>query len=111
MKERIRHIASVGLLVLFLAHLAGSFAFPHKHIIDGEKLVHSHPYTNSDHSHTTAQAIAIAQLSSIQTLKAEIHFCQEVKHPVLYTLDFATETVSIQTHFTHCIGLRAPPAC
>ncbi len=102
---------SVCLLVLYVLFQTGITVFPHEHILNGEKLVHSHPYSNANHSHSSDQALTIARLSSVQTLAAETAFCQDAQLPVLYALEFDAVPFIIKAPHTHCVGLRAPPFC
>ncbi len=106
-----KHFISICLLVLYLVFQAGISVFTHVHILNGEKLVHSHPYSNANHTHTSDQAIAIARLSSAQTLKAETAVFREVHLPMLYALTFNTDSFSTKVPHAHCVSLRAPPFC
>ncbi len=108
---RIKYIISVCLLVLFTIYQTGITVFPHEHILNGEKLVHSHPYSNANHSHTSDQALSIARLSSVQTLKAEISFIQDIELPMLYALEPDSYSIILKAPHTHCVNLRAPPFC
>ena len=40
--------------------------FVHVHVIDGVKIVHSHPYSGSNHSHSSSQIHSIAYASAQQ---------------------------------------------
>ncbi|MDD3195809.1 MAG: hypothetical protein PHU68_08405 [Paludibacter sp.] len=55
------------LLILFLGYFAGITLFPHTHIVDGVRITHSHPFSQSPdsgkHTHTSAQFDLIAHLS------------------------------------------------
>ncbi len=109
--ERSKYYVSLCLLVLYVVFQAGISVFPHEHILNGEKLVHSHPYSNANHSHTADQAVTIARLSSVQTLEAQSAFSQEVDLPVLYALEFNEDSSKPKAPQTYCVGLRAPPVC
>lgn len=54
MKGKISKISVIVLLLLFAFNYAGSNFFSHIHTIDGVKIVHSHPYSHSGHSHSRA---------------------------------------------------------
>lgn len=65
-KDIWRKLFSCLALLLFLWYLGGTSLFQHSHIIDGQIVVHSHPYSGTanhpGHTHTTMQLLAIAQL-------------------------------------------------
>ncbi len=106
-----KYVMSLCLLVLYLVFQAGITVFPHEHILNGEKLVHSHPYSNADHSHTADQAVTIARLSSVQTLTAETVFCRDIVLPVLYSLETGSDSFNILAAHTRYVNLRGPPFC
>ncbi len=110
-KDRNKYIVSLGLLILYLVFQAGTSVFPHTHIIDGEKMVHSHPYSSAGHDHTSDQVKVIELLSSGQTLKVQIPFIQKVELPVLYELSFSEGPSILHDPYTRCVSLRAPPFC
>lgn len=63
-----RRLASTLLLVLFVGYFAGITFFPHKHIINNQVIVHSHPFSGSEsHSHTTNVINLLVQLSVFAT--------------------------------------------
>ncbi len=109
--KRGKYFLSLCLLVLYVVFQAGITVFPHEHILNGEKLVHSHPYSNANHSHTSDQAVTIARLSSVQTLEAHTSEIQILDLPLLYDLEYGVCSFSIISQHTRCISLRAPPAC
>ena len=108
-----RNLGAMLLLLLFTEYLGSTSLFMHSHRIDGQLIVHSHPYSGSadspNHSHSAQQCKAIGLLSSFTALAAGF---------VLPSLA-AAATVCIMavrraaaTHLTSAIiyGLRAPPA-
>ncbi len=97
--------------MLFTVFQAGITVFPHEHTLNGEKLVHSHPYSNANHNHSSDQATAIARLSSVQTLKAECSVSQDVELPLLYAIKSDSYSIILKAPHTHCVNLRAPPFC
>ena len=108
-----RNLGAMLLLLLFSEYLGSTSLFMHSHRIDGQLIVHSHPYSGSadspNHSHSAQQCKAIGMLSAFTALAAGFF------HPLLA----AAATVCIlavrrtaATHFTPRLhyGLRAPPA-
>lgn len=55
-------------------------------------IVHSHPSSEKHHTHTTGQVILIAHLSTIQTLEPGGQTEMTVFRPVLYVLEYKTNT-------------------
>lgn len=68
MRKFIREHITVKLLLplLFIAYSGSITLFPHSHIIDGCKIVHSHPFAK-EHSHDGTEAETIQQLSLFHT--------------------------------------------
>lgn len=56
-------------------------------------IVHSHPSSEKHHTHTTGQVILIAHLSTIQTLEPGGQTEMTVFRPVLYVLEYKTNTL------------------
>lgn len=61
------------------------------------------------HTHTTGQVILIAHLSTIQTLEPGGQTEMTVFRPVLYVLEYKTNTFRAKALCAQCIHLRAPP--
>ncbi len=110
MKINTKHQLLSGLLLtLFLSFQAGVSLFAHTHFINGIALVHSHPSADANHMHTSAQAYAIAFISTIH--------CDDI--PELPTTPTPFEVVAkigdeIAPHYHHIfcgfgINFRAPP--
>ncbi len=72
-------------------------------------IVHSHPSSGKHHTHTTGQVISIAHLSTIHTLEAEAQSEVTVFRPVLYVMEYKTNTFRVKVPYTQCVRLRAPP--
>ncbi len=63
----IRKLTSGFLLVSFVFYFVGINFFPHKHVINGRVIVHSHPFSsNEHHSHSSNALNLIQQLSNLQ---------------------------------------------
>ncbi len=110
-KGKSKYIMSLCLLILYMVFQAGTSVFPHTHIVDGEKMVHSHPYSSANHTHTEDQVAAIELLSNVQTLEVDIQSERIVLRPVLYDLEFNGDSSVSSSPHTHCVNLRAPPFC
>lgn len=83
--------------------------FVHVHVIDGVKIVHSHPYSGSNHSHSSSQIHSIAYASAQQMTApgeaATLRVCLHLLHVFLQD-----DTVSVLTAgCIHGVKSRAPP--
>lgn len=60
----IRRITGWFFLLLFATYFAGVNFFPHTHVVDNQRVVHSHPYAPAgEHHHSTSGFELIKQLS------------------------------------------------
>ena len=97
--------------MLLMSYKLGITMFVHTHDVDGTMVAHSHPFTSSNHSHSTTQVIAFGQLSTFTGIENASY--EEIK---VYSglaveicadkskLDVINSSVAIES-------LRAPPAC
>lgn len=109
MNKRKHILASLLLLSLFLAYQASVTMFTHAHIVNGVMIVHSHPSSQKQHTHTEGQVITIAHLASFHGVEPDAGVEVVSECPVLYVLDCLTDTFRVLAPHTHCIHLRAPP--
>lgn len=111
MKNSVRRILSVALMLLFACYSASATLFVHSHLIDGEQIVHSHPLFGGDgasHTHSSAEARLIAALTdvvlvsvaTVVVVAAAVHLLRVVVSPYLAHFEFF-EGLSR--------SLRAPP--
>ncbi len=110
-----RSIAS-ALLLVFVAYYANVSLFPHRHVVDGVTIVHSHIHTDhhsandNDQSHTSTELTLISHLSNFvaEAQDSHIELCSEW---VEYHPSF-TESVERLSVAPSCAlpQLRAPPA-
>lgn len=108
-----RNLGALLLLLLFTEYLGSTSLFMHSHRIDGQLIVHSHPYSgsadNPNHSHSAQQCKAISLLSSFTALAAGIF------HPLLaiaaaVCVMAVRRAASVRRATAMHYGLRAPPA-
>lgn len=99
------------LLMLYAAFQASIIAFPHVHILQDKRLVHSHPYSDNHHSHSEAQLLTLAHLSTFQGLEAPHVSVGEVLLPALFELEFGSLTGRASAAHPDSIRLRGPPFC
>lgn len=109
MAKRRKYIG-LALLVVYAFFFASANLFYHTHQLSDFKLVHSHPFNGSGHSHTTGQILLIDVLDS-----ATYQESAAVSAPELIPVLLEGETVSFYSSpvFSpelYSFSLRAPPA-
>lgn len=108
----LRRYLPVKLLLplLFIAYAGSTSLFPHVHVIDGCRIVHSHPYSNGHtHSGKTAQTILFLSLFTLDTDIIQsgmppvfLHLCRLVAAP-------SVPDAPVR-FFIHSETRRGPPA-
>lgn len=97
------------MLVVYIGYIAGCDCFIHEHQFQNRVIVHSHPYTNSHHGHTSQDLRLLDLLqecSSTEAIYFELPVCAEIEHQVLVTV------MPQQQHTVNGVlrpQLRAPP--
>ena len=119
MKEKIVRLSGSLLIFLFLGYYAGITSFYHMHLIDGQVIVHSHPFRNApikdtpyqSHQHSSESCNLIHQMNQMNWSPAL--FRAFVPTPVCTTLRAVRlPDTGIHLHqIDRYISLRAPPAC
>jgi hypothetical protein len=110
MANRERKIALIGslLLSLFLWYWSSVTLFSHEHFVDGERVMHSHPFAGSSHNHTSSQMQVISFLAMFLALATTTGFalCKSDGFKSEITLNL-TEKIAIAPHTSR--SLRSPP--
>ena len=102
---------SLFLLVLFLAFQVSISMFSHIHYINGVMMVHSHPSTDNEHTHTEGQILTLANVSHWVGIEPVCVTLNEVSFSMYDTLECKRDFHFLGGSYTHCISLRAPPFC
>ena len=104
MRKFIRRHTAIKLLLpmLFLAYMGSISLFPHAHIIDGCKIVHSHPFADDGHSHDGDSARTILILSQGHLPSVFLPLCGDLSVP---SVQDGAAQCHIQTE-----SRRGPPA-
>lgn len=96
------------LLLLFMGYYGSITLFPHSHIVNGDLVTHSHPYSSSNHSHSASQLQQLSSLTNFQTIQGTP--CA-IPDPILIPSE--QESVCIQKDWRKVrppfVSLRAPP--
>ena len=109
-------ILKIAFLAILISYIGSTTFYNHTHIIDGERIVHSHPFTKNDngessHKHTSNEIQVIRILSAFNLTESIIPaFNLNVFHlpPVLLQEEILSTRTNNCTYGNH--QLRAPPA-
>ena len=106
--ERRHRIIAFLLAMLFIGFYAGNNLCTHVHYVDNVMIVHSHPFSGSGHSHSSAALQAISLLNSAV-------FCCPAEIVAIAAQFILIAVVCIGTYRSvalrclSAISLRAPP--
>ncbi len=113
LRNKYLHLGSGFLmLMLFVSYVAELSLFNHKHMVDGQIIVHSHFYSGSadtpQHNHTSQQFSTISALSLYVSLTASMVLFSFVVGRICCKIEtlYQSHNGELVSHF---IQLRAPP--
>ena len=105
----VRQISSLLMLFVLVSYMVCVTICSHVHFVDNHSVIHSHPYTNQNHSHSNSECNAIANLSSFYGCDiSQVDFIA----PVIYSfaIPYAEYECDV-TYFTRFYkSLRSPPS-
>ena len=99
------------LLTLFVTYQASITMFSHVHYVNGVMMVHSHPSTDNEHTHTEGQILTLAHVSHWAGTEPVCITLNEVSLSVFDTLECKRYFHVLTDKYARCISLRAPPFC
>lgn len=109
--RRLAKIINILMLAVYLVHFAGTTFFIHQHHLQNRTIVHSHPYKDPQHSHSSTQLQLISMLqdrTSTEAVDFRAPECAQIQYYAISTIvPFRSSVVSIAA----VPQLRAPPAC
>ncbi len=110
----IRRIYVSFLMVLFLGYYVSITLFYHTHIVQGDTIVHSHPYKTDNkglpsHSHSEKGYIIIHFLSCFSVFIFLFFFNFKTITPIVYKIIFRTSRITGNSSCNLVYSLRAPP--
>ena len=111
MFEKKRLLIPLFLLTLFVSYQVSITMFAHVHYINGVMIVHSHPSTDNQHTHSEGQILTLAQMSEWASVEPDFVTLGEVNLSVFHTLECNRLACYVQDKYAGCIALRAPPCC
>ena len=97
------------LLILFVTYQVSITMFAHMHYVNGVMIVHSHPSTDNEHTHTEGQILTLAQMSEWVGTEPVFVTLSEVSLSVFESLECEREAKTLSDFYLHSISLRAPP--
>lgn len=108
---KIRRIIGYTMLpLLFLWYIGGITLFPHTHIVDGVRIVHSHPNPDAEHQNGS-DYLTIHMLAQFQSCGAEEGvILPEVFRFLVSETDGKRDVSTSVCNFHRYFRLRAPPA-
>ncbi|MBR5332903.1 MAG: hypothetical protein IKV32_06390 [Muribaculaceae bacterium] len=101
---------AILLLVLLMSYKVCVTMFVHTHDVDGTMVAHSHPFTNSNHSHSASQIIVFGQLSSFNGVEHKAYEEINVYHNSVREIEYSNQNLYVISEGKVCLSLRAPPA-
>ena len=109
--NRKRGLFGVLMLAVLLFNITATTFFIHSHNIEGWRIVHSHPYSDSSsaHSHTRSHILLLNNALHHDALIAEVVTSYEVFFTEIDNMHDVLNTPTFE-RTTHIISLRAPPA-
>ena len=84
MRKVIQNIKAILLVSLFLGYLFSLFAFAHVHIVDGVRIVHSHPYAeghDQTEGHTQSEMLLFKVFATNFAAEPSVSF--QLVQPIL----------------------------
>lgn len=97
------------LLVIFLGYQASLMFFAHTHVVNGERIVHSHPY-RAGHDHSADQLLMLAGLCHYVSTEAGISGVNLVQRLLVSSSWMLGESPFVVRPYLEFRALRAPPA-
>lgn len=107
--ERRNAIGAVLLLALLMTYKVSVTMFMHTHVVDGVAVAHSHPFTSSNHSHSSSQIIVIGQLSTFNGVEHASYDEINVLDNNVEEIEISNLELNVINAYVACVLLRAPP--
>lgn len=107
-----RNIGALLLLVLFTEFWCSTHLFYHSHIINGQVIVHSHPFQDQDAgTHSQQELKLISLLSAFISTSPDLALPElPVPPAVRCVLSYPQRDGHLRDFPVHLNGLRAPPS-
>jgi len=110
-KQNIRRTLSLLLLGLFLGYFVGLNFFQHTHVINGQLIVHSHPFSSTEqHSHSVNLIHVLQQLSHFDSKIVSLVLLIVVLPNLFYAFNCHANNVVLCAQNNSFNFLRPPPS-
>ena len=111
MKRLLRNIGALFLFVLFTEFWCSTHLFYHSHVVDGQVIVHSHPFEDEGENQHTQQELKLISILSAFLSTLPGAGIPELPLPVYFAESLLSHPYDgyIKTFPVHSNGLRAPP--
>lgn len=97
--------------MLFAGYTSCIFGFSHVHIIDGTRIVHSHPYGQDHESkgHSQVEIVLLAFASHFVADGVTPEYFDFTSYQTLEAVFEAVAVIDVSRERQHILSLRAPP--
>ena len=111
MKRLLRNIGALFLFVLFTEFWCSTHLFYHSHVVDGQVIVHSHPFEDEGENQHTQQELKLISILSAFLSTLPGAGIPELPLPVYFAESLLSHPYDgyIKTFPVHSNVLRAPP--
>lgn len=109
MKSRYKIVGAL-LVTVYVCYFLSAHLFVHSHVDSSGRVVHSHPYASSDHTHTQSQLNLIEYLSSTANSELASNLYSVAVVVVLLSVIVVYVKTAIISEDINYALLRGPPA-
>lgn len=108
---QVRRIAVILTLLIFSGYYAGVSLFYHVHVIDGAKIVHSHPFSGdaSDHRHNQNELVYYQFVNHMVFAFLIVFVHAQIKRPFFAENKARHQLVFLYSYKLTAFQLRGPP--
>lgn len=107
---KLRKLLSFALPILFITNVLAMSMFVHVHDTGSGRVVHSHPFANAGHTHSSGELCVIGALSHYALTDALPHAVGMAAHILCIEPDYHYEAALLADfRLSDCSLRRAPP--
>jgi hypothetical protein len=108
-RRRAIRIVNYLMLVMYLGYFTGTTIFIHSHLFQNRIIVHSHPYTNSQHGHSESELLVLDQLQDRTSTEAVYFSVPSNVQSLCSTIIAIAPSKLVYAYDVAVSLLRAPP--
>jgi hypothetical protein len=110
MRNLMGYLKPALLPLVFIWYIGCIGLTPHTHIVDGVKVVHSHPVSAEDHEHSAEETIGIELICNFcRDLAVDGIVLPSAAEILLNALHYELASPSVLISSVEVLSLRAPP--